>query len=185
MHYKYLLGSVALIIVVLAGIYFFVNQEQRSDYGTTEMDEQSSEPQVTTTTEEETTVVEAPSPEVDLTEDAVSMPVSSASAPVSTQTPTPAPAPVPTPTPIPTPAPTPSGYTLAQVSVHGDASSCWTIIGDSVYDVTSFIGKHPGGESKILRICGKNGTGVFEAQHGGESRPESTLTQYRIGAYEQ
>ncbi len=81
------------------------------------------------------------------------------------------------------PTPAPSGYTLAEVATHRDALSCWTVIGESVYDVTSFIGKHPGGESKILQICGKDGSSLFEGQHGGDTKPENTLAKFRVGAY--
>jgi cytochrome b involved in lipid metabolism len=76
-----------------------------------------------------------------------------------------------------------NGYTLAEVSVHADESSCWSIIGENVYDLTAFVEMHPGGESKILRICGTDGTPLFEDQHGGESKPEKILAKYRVGAY--
>lgn len=97
-------------------------------------------------------------------------------------TPTAVPTPTPTPTPEPTPTPKPSGYTLADVATHAGASSCWTAINGSVYDLTSYVSRHPGGERNILKICGKDGTSLFEGQHGGESRPESTLAKMRIGA---
>ena len=32
-------------------------------------------------------------------------------------------------------------YTLSEVAAHHDASSCWMVIRDKVYDVTSFIGE--------------------------------------------
>ena len=79
-------------------------------------------------------------------------------------------------------APAPKvGYTAAEVAAHGDASSCWTIIAGNVYDLTSFVGEHPGGERNILKICGKDGTAAFEGQHGGQSRPEATLAGFLIG----
>lgn len=74
-----------------------------------------------------------------------------------------------------------SGYTLAEVAVHADASSCWTAVGGKVYDLTSFIAKHPGGAENILRICGIDGTAAFEKQHGGDSKPENTLDGFYIG----
>lgn len=74
-----------------------------------------------------------------------------------------------------------SGYTAAEVSQHSSESSCWSIINGSVYDLTAYVPKHPGGSSKILRICGKDGSSAFEGQHGGESKPENILLKYRIG----
>lgn len=95
--------------------------------------------------------------------------------------------PVPTkPTISPTPEPTPTeptikSYTLSEISIHSDKASCWTTIGDKVYDITSYIPRHPGGEKNVLRICGKDGTSLFEGQHGGDSKPEKVLASFFIG----
>lgn len=72
-------------------------------------------------------------------------------------------------------------YTLAEVATHKDATSCWTTISGKVYDVTAFIGRHPGGEKAILSICGKDGSSVFMNQHDGQRRPEQELTKLLIG----
>jgi cytochrome b involved in lipid metabolism len=104
--------------------------------------------------------------------------------PVSTdpvKTPTPTPTPVPTPAPTPTPAPVPVvQYTKATVATHSGEASCWSIINGGVYDLTSFVGDHPGGDRNILKICGKDGTAAFEGQHGGDSRPETTLKEFYL-----
>lgn len=77
---------------------------------------------------------------------------------------------------------TPQGsYTLAQLVTHNTAKSCWTNVRGNVYDVTSWIGKHPGGDAAILAMCGKNATAAFEGQHGGQARPESELAAFKIG----
>src|SRR4051812_33182532 len=55
-------------------------------------------------------------------------------------------------------------YTLADVSKHKDASSCWTAINGGVYDVTSWIDQHPGGRDAILSLCGKDGSSAFNGQ---------------------
>ncbi|KAG0005025.1 fatty acid alpha-hydroxylase [Entomortierella chlamydospora] len=47
-------------------------------------------------------------------------------------------------------------YTLAQVQDHNNADSCWVILNNNVYDVTSFITDHPGGEELILDYAGKD-----------------------------
>ncbi|MBI5126588.1 MAG: cytochrome b5 domain-containing protein [Candidatus Taylorbacteria bacterium] len=77
---------------------------------------------------------------------------------------------------------TPQGtYTLLQVGTHGSAADCWTTVRGNVYDVTTWIGKHPGGQEAILGMCGKDATAAFEGQHGGESRPEKELAKFKIG----
>ncbi len=72
-------------------------------------------------------------------------------------------------------------YTLNDVAAHTDRTSCWTAIDGKVYDLTSFIGQHPGGPFRILSICGKDGSVAFNSQHGGQARPESELKSLYIG----
>jgi cytochrome b involved in lipid metabolism len=76
---------------------------------------------------------------------------------------------------------TPTSYTLTQVSTHAGATSCWTAIDGSVYDLTEWIGKHPGGERAILSICGKDGTAVFSGKHGMNGKQANILTGFKIG----
>lgn len=72
-------------------------------------------------------------------------------------------------------------YSLLEVQKHNSKESCWTVIRKEVYDLTQWISKHPGGEKAILNICGKDGTDLFEKQHGGKDKPESALLQFKIG----
>ena len=81
------------------------------------------------------------------------------------------------------PAPQTPSYTLAQVQAHTDASSCWTIIRDNVYDLTPWINQHPGGAENILKLCGKDGTAAFTGKHGGQEKQENTLAGFKIGDY--
>ncbi|MDO8523112.1 MAG: cytochrome b5-like heme/steroid binding domain-containing protein [bacterium] len=107
-----------------------------------------------------------------------------------TPSPTPTPSvvvatPKPTPTPTPTPTfistPTPSGITLSQIALHNSRSSCWSAINGNVYDLTSWIPYHPGGENTILSICGKNGSGAYNGEHGGSSKTAKILIGFKIG----
>jgi cytochrome b involved in lipid metabolism len=72
-------------------------------------------------------------------------------------------------------------YTMQTVTLHGNATSCWTAINGKVYDLTSFVGKHPGGERKILSLCGIDGTKKFMGQHGGDTKPEKVLASFFLG----
>lgn len=74
-----------------------------------------------------------------------------------------------------------SGYTMAQIAAHADASSCWTAIRGKVYDLTPWIQQHPGGSKAILSLCGRDGTTTFEGQHEGQNSPERRLTSFFIG----
>lgn len=74
-----------------------------------------------------------------------------------------------------------SGYTRAQVAENKRASSCWTIIDGSVYNLTSWGREHPGGSGAIYALCGTDGSGSFSSKHGGQSRPLSELKKYYLG----
>ncbi len=74
-----------------------------------------------------------------------------------------------------------ASYTITQVSTHKNATSCWTAVNGSVYDVTPFIKQHPGGSGAILSLCGIDGSSAFNGQHGGQARPASELAGFKIG----
>lgn len=54
-------------------------------------------------------------------------------------------------------------YTEAEVASHNTEDDCWTIIDGSVYDITSYIPRHPGG-AEILRACGADGSTLFNTR---------------------
>lgn len=51
-------------------------------------------------------------------------------------------------------------YTLADISQHAIETDCWMAVEGKVYNVTDFVGKHPGGKA-ILGGCGKDATILF------------------------
>eukprot|EP01114_Cavostelium_apophysatum_P015943 TRINITY_DN444_c0_g3_i2.p1 TRINITY_DN444_c0_g3~~TRINITY_DN444_c0_g3_i2.p1 ORF type:complete len:545 (+),score=115.48 TRINITY_DN444_c0_g3_i2:132-1766(+) len=61
----------------------------------------------------------------------------------------------------------------AEVSQHSSANDCWIIINGKVYDVTSFMEKHPGGKKVIMKYAGKDGSKEFNLLHN-----ESVMKQY-------
>lgn len=77
--------------------------------------------------------------------------------------------------------PTVKSYTLAEISMHNSKTSCWTTIEGKVYGITPYVPRHPGGEQNILKICGKDGSSLFEGQHGGDNKPNKMLATFYIG----
>jgi len=73
-------------------------------------------------------------------------------------------------------------YTLADVAKNNTKTSCWTIYQDGVYNITSYISRHPGGVSAISKLCGVDGTTTFNNMHGGASSQAIILSTYKIGA---
>jgi cytochrome b involved in lipid metabolism len=77
-------------------------------------------------------------------------------------------------------------YTIAQVAENNNKSSCWTIIDGKVYDITSYVPNHPGGESKILQVCGKDGTILFGKPSAHRSSGAgNVLENFKIGTLSQ
>ncbi|XP_024364142.2 cytochrome B5-like protein [Physcomitrium patens] len=57
-------------------------------------------------------------------------------------------------------------YSRAEVAKHNTSTDLWIILKDKVYDVTSFVEEHPGGDA-ILNNAGADSTeGFFGPQHG-------------------
>ena len=72
-------------------------------------------------------------------------------------------------------------YTMTDITAHNSQTSCWTAINGNVYDVTSWIKKHPGGAVAIISLCGIDGSSAFNGQHGGQRRPANELVGFKIG----
>lgn len=83
--------------------------------------------------------------------------------------------------PTPTPSASPSALTAAAVAKHATAASCWSIVNGTVYDLTPWIARHPGGQQRILGMCGKDATAQFLAQHGSSSRVAQLLAGFKLG----
>lgn len=76
-------------------------------------------------------------------------------------------------------------FTKEEVSKHNSATSCYASINGNVYDLTSWINQHPGGTLKILAICGRDGSALFNLKHGGDRKPEDKLVIFKIGTLAQ
>jgi cytochrome b involved in lipid metabolism len=89
-------------------------------------------------------------------------------------------------TPSTNAVPSGASFTAAQVAEKNSKSSCWTIISGNVYDITSYVPNHPGGEAEIVKVCGKDGTALFakpmEHKEGGAS---NVLAGFKVGTLAQ
>jgi hypothetical protein len=88
-----------------------------------------------------------------------------------------------TPTSQPSAPTTPAvvAYTMSQVAQNNRSASCWSAIDGSVYNLTNWIGSHPGGSSEITSLCGVDGTASFKGKHGNQSNPAQRLAGYLLG----
>ncbi|KAL2553796.1 Cytochrome [Forsythia ovata] len=77
---------------------------------------------------------------------------------------------------------TAKAYTKAEVSFHNKRNDCWIIIKDKVYDVTSYVEEHPGGDA-ILAHAGDDSTeGFYGPQHA--TRVFDMIEDFYIGELE-
>ncbi|KAK2989621.1 hypothetical protein RJ640_027395 [Escallonia rubra] len=77
----------------------------------------------------------------------------------------------------------PKVYTKAEVSLHNKRTDCWIIIKEKVYDVTSYIEEHPGGDA-ILAHAGDDSTdGFYGPQHA--TRVFDMIDDFYVGDLDQ
>lgn len=75
-------------------------------------------------------------------------------------------------------------FSAEQVAEHSTQNNCWTIIDDGVYDITSYLPRHPGGD-EIQRACGANGTSLFKTRTTDEGEKIGTGTPHSSTASNQ
>lgn len=84
------------------------------------------------------------------------------------------------------PSTSPRFFTERDVACHCTKESCWVLLGTRVYDVTSFLRMHPGGEALILRRSGNDVSRYLEGPpHRHSENARRWMEQYYIGELEQ
>jgi len=71
-------------------------------------------------------------------------------------------------------------FTLGEVQKHNTKKDAWTIIENKVYDISSWIPKHPGGEI-IMQALGKDATQLFLTNGHPSYVKKTILPKYYIG----
>ncbi|XP_036891725.1 cytochrome b5 [Sturnira hondurensis] len=71
-------------------------------------------------------------------------------------------------------------YTLEEIQKHNHSKSTWLILYNKVYDLTTFLEQHPGGEEVLREQAGRDATENFEdVGHSTDARELSKM--YIIG----
>jgi cytochrome b involved in lipid metabolism len=79
---------------------------------------------------------------------------------------------------------TQSKITSEEVAKHNTPDNCWAIIDGTVYNLTSYIGRHPGG-SEILRACGIDATTLFQTRTTADGQKVGSGTPHSSSAENQ
>ncbi|KAI3215143.1 hypothetical protein DTO012A9_10307 [Penicillium roqueforti] len=71
-------------------------------------------------------------------------------------------------------------FDATEVAKHNTRESCWVVLYGKVYDVTDFLGSHPGGAKIILKLAGQDATEEYDPIHPPgileeELKPEACL----------
>ncbi|NP_001295135.1 cytochrome b5 isoform B [Solanum lycopersicum] len=62
-------------------------------------------------------------------------------------------------------------FTMEEASEHNTKDDCWVVIDGKVYDVSSYLDEHPGGDDVLLGVTGQDATDEFEdAGHSKSAR---------------
>lgn len=80
-------------------------------------------------------------------------------------------------------------YTWKQVAQHNTQDDMWVTIDDKVYDVTSWVDKHPGGIEMLRLVAGRDITVAFDNYHPFTKKHYAVLPKYYVadlvpGSYE-
>ncbi|RFU24454.1 hypothetical protein B7463_g11886, partial [Scytalidium lignicola] len=71
-------------------------------------------------------------------------------------------------------------FTNAEVASHFTKDDLYMVIHNTVYDLTSYLSAHPGGENILLDLAGQDATEAFEdIGHSAEARKE--LKELEVG----
>ncbi|XP_019057801.1 PREDICTED: cytochrome b5 [Tarenaya hassleriana] len=71
-------------------------------------------------------------------------------------------------------------YSMDEAAKHNKQDDCWLVIDGKVYDVTSYMEEHPGGDDVLVAATGKDATDDFEDAGHSQSARE-LMEQYCIG----
>ncbi len=84
---------------------------------------------------------------------------------------------------------------ILEIAKHNKQTDCWLLISGKVYNITSYFGSHPGGNSKMLATCGTDATNAYMTQDPNatssgtrsahSSNAVNLLSNYYIGDFNQ
>jgi len=73
----------------------------------------------------------------------------------------------------------PVALTVEEAAAHSTSDDCYLIVNNKIYDVSSYIGQHPGGKKSIIERCGQEAGKIFSAIHSNFAW--NLLASYYIG----
>lgn len=75
-----------------------------------------------------------------------------------------------------------STFSMADVAKHSSKADCWVAIEGNVYDISSYIDRHPAPERVLLDACGKDATEGWKTK-GEKGKPHSRKAEVLLGSF--
>jgi cytochrome b involved in lipid metabolism len=74
--------------------------------------------------------------------------------------------------------------TLEEVRAHDSSSDCWSIVYETVYDLTNYGASHSrgGGPDRVWSMCGTDGTSLFDSAHSSRKEYLQISSIQNLGA---
>jgi len=79
--------------------------------------------------------------------------------------------------------PTGKFFTLKEVAEHDTKEDCWIIIEGTVYDISTYIERHPPPLDLVIKDCGKDATLGWNTK-GSKNKPHSKKAHTMLQKYE-
>jgi hypothetical protein len=77
-----------------------------------------------------------------------------------------------------------SGISLNTLQQHNSLTDCWVVFQSNVYDMTSWVPLHPGGEQIYVNLCGTNNfEAAFVNKHGSSKNSKFLQETTLIGPF--
>ena len=73
----------------------------------------------------------------------------------------------------------PKEYSYKDISKHDSKDDCYVVYNYKVYDISSFIKKHPGGKDVLLEYAGKDITKAFDDANHSDDALEKMEKYYK------
>ncbi|TQW06707.1 cytochrome b2 [Cordyceps javanica] len=70
---------------------------------------------------------------------------------------------------------------VSEVRKHNNSDSCWIVVDEQVYDMTSFAPTHPGGAQIIYRYAGKDASDQYNAVHAPSLISKTLGSEQQVG----
>jgi cytochrome b involved in lipid metabolism len=75
-----------------------------------------------------------------------------------------------------------STFSMTDVAKHSSKTDCWVAIEGSVYDISTYVAKHPAPVGVLVDACGKDATEGWKTK-GNKAKPHSRKAEVLLKSF--